>query len=64
MIIVTLLNCDRGETLFSIQLLLYEVQQLEHEGYHQGGRAWQHQKDILYYVEMFSGVAEFKPLHR
>ena len=56
--IVTLLNCDRGETLFSIQLL--QLKQLEHEGYHQGGRAQQHQIDILYIIEVFSGVAEFK----
>ena len=57
--IVTLLNYIRGETFVSIQL-----PQLEHEGYHQGGRARQHQMDISCIIEMFSGVAEFKPLHR
>ena len=50
---------ERGETLFSIQLLYYEDQQLEHEGYQKGGRAWQHQMNISYFIEMFPGVAEF-----
>ena len=48
--------------MVSIQLLYYEDQQLEHEGYHKGGRAQQHHVDFLYNIETFSGVAESKPL--